>query len=146
MGYEKHTWYVCLIIQLRYFVRMDPNSVDSDPIDATSRWNLLAKGYKIVINQTFMMKSVQKKQKSRIENNDFTTILDSENVNGMMPCTKFCSNLTDGVPGGSVVHTGSPWTLKITWYYLPQVETPFWAPKSDLSQFWRFLLVHPTTK
>ena len=47
-----------------------------------------------------------KKYKNR--NNDFTTILDSENVNGMMPSTKFCSNLTDGVPGGSVAHTGSP--------------------------------------
>ena len=47
-----------------------------------------------------------KKYKNR--NNDFTTILGSENVNGMMPSTKFCSNLTDGVPGGSVAHTGSP--------------------------------------
>ena len=43
---------------------MGPNSIDSNPKFATSRWNSLVKPYKIVINQIFMMKSVQKKQKS----------------------------------------------------------------------------------
>jgi len=37
-----------------------------------------------------------------------------KNVNGMMPSTNYCSNPTDGVSGGSVVHTESPWTLNIT--------------------------------
>ena len=68
-----------------------------------------------------------KKYKNR--NNDFTTILDSENVNGMMPSTKFCSNLTDGVPGGSVVHTGSPWTLKITSILLTSSRDPILGSK-----------------
>ena len=68
-----------------------------------------------------------KKYKNR--NNDFTTILDSENVNGMMPSTKFCSNLTDGVPGGSVVHTGSPWTLKITSILLTSGGDPILGSK-----------------
>ena len=31
-----------------------------------------------------------------------------KNVNGMMPSTNYCSNPTDGVSGGSVVHTESP--------------------------------------
>ena len=53
-------------------------------------------------------------KKYKIRNNDSTTILDSENTNDMMPSTKFCSNPTDGVPGGSVTHIGSPWTLKFT--------------------------------
>ena len=67
--------------------------------------------------------------KYKTGNNDFTTILDSENVNGMMPSTKFCSNLTDGVPGGSVAHTGSPWTLKITPILLTSSGDPILGSK-----------------
>ena len=47
----------------------------------------------------------------------------------MMPSTKFCSNLTDGVPGGSVVHTGSPWTLKITSILLTSSRDPILGSK-----------------
>ena len=68
-------------------------------------------------------------KKYKIRHNDFTTILDSENVDGMMPYTKFCSNLTDGVPGGSVAHTGSPWTLKITSILLTSGGDPILGSK-----------------
>ena len=114
---------------------MDHNPMNENPNAATTRVYSLVKMYKSVINHIFMINKITKKQKSpffrasaefterrrekmgtfvfffkkyKNRNNDFTTILDSENVNGMMPSTKFCSNLTDGVPGGSVAHTGSP--------------------------------------
>ena len=113
---------------------MGPNSIDSNPKFATSRWNSLAKTYKICDKPDFHDEKCTKKQKSpffrasaefterrrekmgtfvffkkyKIRNNDSTTILDSENTNDMMPSTKFCSNPTDGVPGGSVTHIGSP--------------------------------------
>ena len=45
---------------------------------------------------------------------DFITILGSANVNNMIYSTNWCSKPTDDVPGGSVDHTESPWTQKIT--------------------------------
>ena len=49
-----------------YFVCVGPNSMDSNPKYATSRWDSLEKTYKIVINHIFMMKNmsdIKKKQK-----------------------------------------------------------------------------------
>ena len=40
--------------------------------------------------------------------------LGSANVNNMIYSTNWCSKPTDDVPGGSVDHTESPWTQKIT--------------------------------
>ena len=65
MRYESHTCYACLIIKLVYLVRMDHNSMDPNPKYATSRWDSLAKTYKIVINRIFMMKNVSDIQKNK---------------------------------------------------------------------------------
>ena len=52
--------------------------------------------------------------KYKIGNNDFITILGSENPNSMMFTTNYCSKPTVNVPVGSVTHIESPWTLDIT--------------------------------
>ena len=53
-------------------------------------------------------------KKYKIGNNDFITILGSENPNSMMFTTNYCSKPTVNVPVGSVTHIESPWTLDIT--------------------------------
>ena len=50
----------------------------------------------------------------KIGNNDFITILGSENLNIMMFTTNYWSKPTVNVPGGRITHVGSPWTLDIT--------------------------------
>ena len=50
----------------------------------------------------------------KIGNNDFITILGSENLNSMMFTTNYCPNPTVNVPVGSITHLESPWTLNIT--------------------------------
>jgi len=50
----------------------------------------------------------------KIGNNDFITILVSENLNVMVFPTNYWSNPTVNVPGWSITHIGSPWTLNIT--------------------------------
>ena len=52
--------------------------------------------------------------KYKIGNNDFITILGSENLNSVMFTTNYCSNPTVNVPVGSITHLESPWTLNIT--------------------------------
>ena len=52
--------------------------------------------------------------KYKIGNNDFTTILGSENVKNMTPTTICSSNPTENVLGGSIGRTESPWALNIT--------------------------------
>ena len=140
MRYETHTCNVCFIIKLGHLDRMNHNSMDSNPKYATARWYSLAKTYKIVITQIFMMKNIKKNKKYhifapprppgsggakiwyflfffkkyKIGNKVGITILDSVNVNDIMPTTIFCSKPTNHVPGRSVAHVESPWTLKIT--------------------------------
>ena len=53
-------------------------------------------------------------KKYKIGNNDFITILGSENLNSVMFTTNYCSNPTVNVPVGSITHLESPWTLNIT--------------------------------
>ena len=52
--------------------------------------------------------------KYKIGNNNFTTILGSENLNSMMFTTNYCSNPTVNVLVGSITHLESPWILNIT--------------------------------
>ena len=52
--------------------------------------------------------------KYKIGNNDFVTILGSENLNSMIFTTNYCSNPTENALGSSIGHTESPWTLNIT--------------------------------
>ena len=47
-------------------------------------------------------------KKYKIGNNDFITILGSENPNSMMFATNYCSKPTVNVPVGSVTHIESP--------------------------------------
>ena len=48
-----------------YFVCVGPNSMDSNPKYATSRWDSLEKTYKIVINHIFMMKNMSDIKKNK---------------------------------------------------------------------------------
>ena len=54
-----------ITIKLGYLVRMDHDSMDSNPIRATSRWNSLAKTYRIVINHIFMIKNMSDINKNK---------------------------------------------------------------------------------
>ena len=47
MGYESNTYYVCIIIKLKYFVGMDRNPMKPNPKYATSWWDSLEKPIKL---------------------------------------------------------------------------------------------------
>ena len=76
----------------------------------------------------------------KIGNNDFITILGSENLNSVMFTTNYCSNPTVNVPVGSITHLESPWTLNIT----PNLSTVsrdlILGLKTELSQSRRFFI------
>ena len=72
----------------------------------------------------------------KIENNDFITILGSANLNVMMFSTNYCSNPTVNVPGGSITHVESPWTLNIISILFSVNVDLILSSKSNLSQSW----------
>ena len=142
--YEEHTYYVCIIIKLMYFVCVDHNSMDPNPNRATARRDSLAKNLGTLHKSDktiFSWWRISKITKPpifsllrgalrsggvkiwgvllflnimKIRNNDFITILVSENLNVMVFPTNYWSNPTVNVPGWSITHIGSPWTLNIT--------------------------------
>ena len=77
----------------------------------------------------------------KIENNDFITILGSANLNVMMFSTNYCSNPTVNVPGGSMTHAESPWTLNIMSILFSASGDLILSSKSNLSQSWPSFMI-----